>query len=55
VRGVAGVLDISVAIVDRLPPGHGKAGPFVEQKLELPLMRLLWRAGGASRLRPTRA
>jgi phenylacetate-CoA ligase len=38
---VAGVLDISVAIVDRLPPGPSGKRAFVEQKLELPLMRLL--------------
>jgi phenylacetate-CoA ligase len=38
---VAGVLDISVAIVDRLPVGPTGKRAFVEQKLELPLMRLL--------------
>jgi phenylacetate-CoA ligase len=38
---VAGVLGISVAIVDRLPVGPTGKRAFVEQKLELPLMRLL--------------
>ena len=38
---VAGVLEISVAVVDRLPTGPTGKRAFVEQKLELPLMRLL--------------